>query len=740
MSSRDHAPRTVDELAAALGVARAEWGDFTDACRALAESGRVVLGARGGLALPPPPPMVEGTFRANPKGFGFVVPHSPLDHGDLYVSGANTGGAVTGDHVRARVVRTSKRGERPSLEGRIVDIVRRGRNRFVGELHKQGKRWLVVPEGNVLHVPIVVGDPSAKNALVGDHVVVELIQYPDERHDAKGVILRVLGPRGEPDVETASIIEQYDLPQEFSDGAMEEARRAAEGFDPDAEALRRVDLRKLLVITIDPEAARDFDDAISIQPQSDGTVELGVHIADVSHFVVEGGAMDIEARERGNSVYLPRRVIPMLPETLSNGVCSLQEREPRLAKSAFITYGSRGEVRGARFAETLIQSTKRLTYEQASAALTERRGGASAKVTALLKSMESLARLIQDRRRRDGMLELDLPEARLVFDKDGHVTDAVPEDTSYSHKIIEMFMVEANEAVARLLRKLDAPALRRVHGSPEGLADGGLQAFLKALGHPIPDNADRFSLQSLLDETRGKPESFAVHFAVLRSMETAEYTPAMEGHFALASEDYCHFTSPIRRYPDLTIHRLLASHLRGELEAARRNDRLPSIDDVARLGRQCSSTERQAENAERELRLVFILQLLEGFVGQSVRGVVSGIANSGLFVQIDRFLIDGFLRFEQMEDDHWEINASRSAIRGRRSGKRVAVGDRIDVVIAGVHVPSRRLELSMTTEAPGRRGKRTAETRATSRHHSATRTNRKANRQSPPKKQRHRRR
>ncbi len=701
VQAKDYQPRKVEQLALALGIGRDEHGAFHDACKALMKTGRIVLGSGQAVMLPAIPGKVIGTFRGNRRGFGFVIPDTPNAHGDLYVPSGGTGGAITGDTVAAHVKRRGKRDGKMLYEGRITSIVKRGQSRFVGELARQFTRWFVIPDGNTLHVPIVVADPGAKGGKPGDQVVVEIVQYPDEDTEARGVIVKVLGKRGEPGVELLSIIEQYQLPGEFSAEVLTDARRALDSYDPAKAAADREDLRKLTIITIDPVDAKDFDDAISITKTGDGTVELGVHIADVAHFVREGKPLDREARERSNSVYLPGMVIPMLPEVLSNGLCSLQERQDRLTKSAFITYDRRGKVKKTRLANTLIRSTKRLTYQQADKILSGKPGRTGAKIVALLTEMDKLARLIHKRRLSDGALELDLPEIELVYDEKGAVVDAEPADDSYPHKIIEMFMVEANEAVARTLGDRRIPFLRRTHGEPTDLFSGPPARLLSLLGYELPDEADRFDVQKLLTRVKGKPESFAVNLAVLRTMQRAEYSPAKIGHFALASKDYSHFTSPIRRYPDLTVHRLVDMHVKGELDKKAVKKSVPSLEQLEQLGDLCSTSERQAESAERELKLIHILRLLEKRLGDEFDGIVTGVANVGVFVQIDTYLVEGLLPFSQLIDDWWEIDTSRGAVVGERSGQRITVGDRLKVQISSVMVSLRQFELAPVGPLPG---------------------------------------
>lgn len=700
--AKDYAPVAREELAEAMGVGKAEQGAFRAACKALMRSGRILLGDDDTILPQQSSGRITGTFRANARGFGFVIPTDPVGHADLYVPSGASRGAMTGDTVIASVKRKGKRDGKMLYEGAVLEVVRRGQSRFVGALHQEVRRWFVISDGQTMHAPIMVDDPGAKSAKPGDQVVVELTQFPSEKMPARGVIVKVIGPSGAPGVDTLSIIEQYEFPTEFREAVLQEAGDVSRSFDIDVERERRLDLRGETIITIDPADARDFDDAISITVGKEGTCELGVHIADVSHFVQEEGAIDVEAKARTTSVYFPGTVIPMLPEVLSNGVCSLQEQQQRLTKSAFITYDADANVIGTRFANTVIASTKRLTYEEASAALQGKTGAIGTDVVALLKRAESLARAILARRMREGMLRLDMPEMELVLDGDRNVIDVKKADTSFSHTIIEMFMVEANEAVAKGLTANRADFLRRIHEGPSEIADAQLRRFLKALGHGLPANADRHAMQSLLEETRGKQDGFVVHMAVLRSMSQAEYSPRVEGHFALASEDYCHFTSPIRRYPDLTVHRLFEQHLVGDkVRGVRRNGSEAagaddSFNELVVLGKHCSTSERRAEDAERELKQVLTLRLLEPRLGEVLPGTITGLASIGLFVQLDDYLIDGLLAFDTLPGDWWDIDESRSSVVGRKTGKRMRIGDRVDVQLLRIHIPTRRLDLGLS--------------------------------------------
>ena len=699
---------------------------FRQALRELMDAGRVVLGASGAIVLPSKKPARDeftGTYRHNKRGFGFVVPTDPGSREDLFIPEGQNGGAITGDIVRAKIINREQREGRVMSRGRITEILQRTQKRFVGTLAKLGNEWMVHPDGNTLIEAVRTPDAASRHIRAGTKVVVELTTYPGEGQRAQGVITEVLGEAGEKDVDLKSIIVQHNLPGEFPEEVKDEARAAVDEFDPAAEAAHRFDLSDEIVCTIDPDDAKDYDDAISLRELDNGHWELGVHIADVSHFVKPGTALDEEARSRGNSAYFPGYVIPMLPEVLSNGVCSLQEGVPRLCKSAFITYDEDAQPVQAKFANTIIKSRKRLRYTEAQALIDgkteiphsdgpKRRSEYEPEVLEHLQQMNTLAKRLQKRRQQAGQLVLDLPEVDLVLDQDGKVIDAVPEDQSFTHTLIEMFMVEANEAVARLFDSQDVPFLRRVHPEPDLQDSARLQHFAEVTGHKLGKTIDRKALQTLLTTVKGRPEAFAINLAVLRSLTRAEYSPEVLGHFALASQHYAHFTSPIRRYADLTIHRLLDSYLEARGKAAHTAGRkkrkldmenVVPYDELVELGRHISFTERRAEDAERELRQVKILSLLKNHIGDEYMGVVTGIANFGIFIQLNTWLADGVIRYEDLMDDWWDVDTRSGVIRGERTGKQIGIGDVVKVIIVTVDLARRELTLAIS-EILGRPG------------------------------------
>jgi ribonuclease R len=725
LADRRYQPLKDNELAHALGIPIAELDDFKHSIKKMLAAGQIVAGTSEVIALPPVGREMLGSFRLNERGFGFIVPDSPVQHGDLFVPAGSTGGAMTGDRVRARVVHEGARAGagRSPFVGVIVEVVQRAEKRYVGNLAKRGSHFIVEVDGRVLQQPVIIRDPHAKNAKLGDKVVVELIEYPSENAPAEGVITEVLGEQGEPDIETTAVMRAYGLPDTFPKEVVDEARAAARTFGDGAPTADREDLTNDFILTIDPPDAKDYDDAISIEKldpsaQPDNAHwQLGVHIADVSFFVKPGTALDEEAAKRGNSTYLPRKVIPMLPEMLSNGVCSLQEGVNRYCKSAFIRYDATGHVISDRLANTVIKSAKRLTYLEAQALieadLREAKRHAktepkySPQLTKKLQLMDELSKLIRERRFKQGMIVLGLPKVELVFDDSGRVIDAHPEDNAYTHTLIEMFMVEANEAAARLFNNLDIPMIRRVHADPDAHDIGELKRFARVAGYNIPSRPSRKELQYLLDSVRGKPSQHAVHIAVLKTLARAEYAPLLIGHFALASEHYTHFTSPIRRYADLIVHRGIDAWVEAvkghqnppKKEVARKmakDQRVPSIEELTQTGQHISMTERNSQAAEDALRSYLVLDLLSEKLGEDFDGTVTGIVSAGVFIQIDKFLIDGFVKISDLPglaEDRWKINHNTGSLVAQRSGKTVGIGDRFVVRIARVAPNARQMDL-----------------------------------------------
>jgi len=643
-------------------------------------------------------PRVIGVFHRTQKGFGFVRPspaHSEDDGRrqettgetpDIFVPARYTLDAATGDVVAVEIKRV--RGEL-GPRGRVVEVMERQTRRFVGTYFESEGSAFVQIDGTLFSQPVFVGDPGAKNARVDDKVVIEMVRFPSPVHDGEGVLIEVLGSQGKPGVDTLSIIREFNLPEEFAVDSLNEARQETARFDESLEG--RLDLTGETVVTIDPVDARDFDDAISLERLDNGHWRLGVHIADVSHFVRPRTALDREAHHRGTSVYLPDRVLPMLPELISNGLASLQPSKVRYTKSVFIEYTPEGVRAHTEFHSAAIKSSKRLTYEQVDVFLADSEAWKEkldAKVHRLLDRMHELAMLLRRRRIRHGSLVLTMPEVKIDLDADGRVAGAhVVEDTE-SHQVIEEFMLAANESVAELLRDKGVPFLRRIHESPSPLKLRALTEFVRELGLPVTSLRDRFELQQLLNKVVAAPEQHAVNYAVLRAMQRAVYSPKEEGHYALASDCYCHFTSPIRRYPDLHIHRLLDELIR---------DRKPRLHlgDLVVLGQHCSDREQRADAAERDLTRLKLLVYLSDQIGLQMDALVTGVENFGLFVQGVDLPAEGLIRTESLADDYYTYDRGTHSLTGRRFGNRYRLSDRLRVVVTRVDPARRELDFRL---------------------------------------------
>ncbi len=641
---------------------------------------------------------VVGIFRRTQGGFGFVRPEgTPAADGrdaDIYISANSAGDAANGDKVRIRL--SDKRGRMGKFEGRIIDVIERVTNQFVGTYLVQGGMGLVQVDGKIFTSPISVGDPGAKGAQVDDKVVIEMVRFPSHVSDGEGVIVDILGQRGDPGVDTLSIIHEFNLPGEFDQATLDNARKQADKFD-ESISNRRRDLTDETVITIDPTTARDFDDAISLEKMDNGHWVLGVHIADVSHFVRPKSALDREARDRATSVYLPDQVIPMLPEIISNNLASLQPDKVRYAMTARIEFSPEGQRIATDVYKSAIKSCRRFTYEEVDGFLADRFGWKkklTTEVHTLLGNMHELAMTLRARRMKRGSLELAMPELTIDLDADGQVTGAHLEEYTESHQIIEEFMLAANEAVAEMLADKGLLFLRRVHGSPDPRKLKALNEFVKELGLKAESLESRFALQDLLERVKGDSREGAVNYAVLRSMQRAVYSPEEEGHYALASECYCHFTSPIRRYPDLTIHRLIDAVNRGK----------PPEQHASELfaeGDHCSEREQRATAAERELNKVKLLNFLKDKIGTKLDGIVTGVESFGLFVMGTELPAEGFVHISALSDDYYRYDKAGHVIKGFRSGNTYRLGDPVQVAVASVDVDRRELDFRLL----GKKGK-----------------------------------
>ncbi len=592
--------------------------------------------------------------------------------------------------------------------GVIVRVLERANRHFVGTYFEREGQGYVRVDGTVFSHSVEVGDAGAKSARADDKVVIEMIRFPTAEERGEGVITEVLGPRGQPGVDTLSIIRAYHLPDVFPREALEEARDAAQTFRED-DLDGREDFTGDLVVTIDPADARDFDDAVSVVLDSKtGHWRLDVHVADVAHFAPAGGPLDREARNRGTSVYLPQRVIPMFPELVSNFLASLQQDRLRYVKTARIDLTLEGQKTSTHFANGAIRVRRRFTYEEVQTILNAypveqpREGEAPAEpdltavpaipsgpvepaIVSMLLRMRQLALILRQRRLRRGALELNLPEVELEYDDQGRVSGGHFRKHDLSHQIIEEFMLAANEAVAEHLNSLDVAFLRRVHPEPNDRKLESFGYFARSLGYKVGEYVDRFSLQKILERSANRPDVHAVHYALLRSLKQAIYSPYEEGHYALASSHYCHFTSPIRRYPDLTIHRMLGQWLRTGRVGS-------SETELLALGDHCSKMERRAEVAERELVRLKLLTYLSERLGLEMESIITGVADYGFFAQAEQLPVEGLVHISTLTEDYYFFEEMTHSLTGRRTNQRYRLGDRVRVTVVRVDLFRRQLD------------------------------------------------
>ncbi|QDV27513.1 ribonuclease R [Aureliella helgolandensis] len=680
----------------ALGLPPEAFPQVRMAIKRLVQHGELAY-ARNHLVLTPDqisgdPKMTRGTFRQAAAGFGFVRPVTTGKLGtteDIFIPASATLSAMDRDLVQVRV-RASRKGG--GQEGEVVEILERARRQFSGSYAVKDGNSVVWLDGVTIGSPVMVGDVRGLPLEQGDKVVVELVHFPDGRSVGEGVIIEVLGSSKNPAVDTLAVMRQYGLADEFPAEVIDQARATADAFvEGDIPADRR-DLTGVVTLTIDPFDARDFDDAISLSKNEKGHWELLVHIADVSHFVPIGSVLDEEARDRGTSVYLPDRVIPMLPELISNHLASLQPNKVRLTKTVLMEMTEEGTVVHQEVFNSVIHNDQRLNYEQVDQYLEnpERwRERLTPEIWQLLRDIHTLAMVLRQNRKDTGAIELHLPEVKIDLDKAGKVKGARITENTESHQMIEECMLAANQAVATWLDQLEIPFLRRAHAPPERRKMRKLDDFMRDLGIKCESMENRFEVQRVVELVRGKVTEYAVNYAILKSMSKAVYQPEEEMHYALQFQHYCHFTSPIRRYPDLQVHRTVDRLIR---QTKPYGDPLPVL---IQLGRHCSDKEQNAEWAEREIIKIKLLHFLNKKIGETMPGVISGVVPDGFYVRGIKFPAEGFVSIQDLPKDSYKFERRGQMLEGFRSGNRFRLGDELVVRIQSVDLARRALLLSV---------------------------------------------
>src|SRR5882724_8504614 len=698
LASPNYRPLDKNGLAKTLGRKSGVRMGLNQALRELERAGEIARIRKNRYVLPAEADLVAGKLSIHQAGYGFLTPEKPGEP-DIFIAAENTGTAMHGDRVVARISQDAPYGRiRGRREGRVIRILERAHDTIVGTLQHSRNFYYVVPDDpRLVHDMYVqpAGDRRVKQAAatVGDKVVVRLEAWESRHVNPEGEIIEVLGPASAPGVDMLSIIRKYHLPTEFPRDVLEHANGISEKIDM-RQIDGREDLRNEFTVTIDPDDARDFDDAIHVEKVANGGWHLGVHIADVAAYVEPGSPLDREARHRGNSVYLPDRVVPMLPERLSNGVCSLNPGVDRLTHSVFIHFDKNGVAKRARFARSVIRSAHRLTYKQAYAII---KSGAGDQLSERLHVAWELASLLRRKRFEHGSLDLDFPDVKVWLDETGKPVRLERVENDESHQLIEEFMLAANEAVARELKNRAVPTIYRVHENPDPEKLAEYREFVLSFGYKVGDLTHRAEVQGLLAAIRGKPEEQALKIGLLKSLKRARYFPQPLGHYGLAKANYLHFTSPIRRYADLVVHRALA-------ERRRKHQSRIDMGQIASIAEHISTTERIAADAEIEAvrmkKLEFFQRQLDQRNPQVFRAAIVDVRNYGLVVELPDALITGLVHVSSLADDFYLFEPARRQLIGRRSRKRFSIGDEVRVFVVRVDAFKREVDFAIASETP----------------------------------------
>ncbi len=688
-----YVPMKERELAAFMQVAKEEREVFRNVLQALLSEGRIQVTKQGKYVKPDVNQPV-GIFISHAKGFGFVEIEGREE--DLYIPEDKTGGAFHLDRVQVTLL-PGVRGKRQ--EAAVIKVLERGTKQIVGTYEQSQNFGFVIPDNHKIGTDIFVSKERSKGAVTGHKVVVELTSYGDERHKPEGRVTEILGHRNDPGVDIMSIVRAYDLPVEFGEKVMNQTQRIPEEV-LESDKAGRIDLRDLQMVTIDGEDAKDLDDAVSLYQDEKGWYHLGVHIADVTNYVQENSALDWEALERGTSVYLVDRVIPMLPHKLSNGICSLNQGVDRLALSCLMTINEKGDVTDYQIAETVICVNRRMSYTCVKKIL-EDKDEAERKeyeeLVPMFELMEQLAGILRHKRHKRGSIDFDFAESKIILNENGHPTDIKPYERNVATKIIEDFMLIANETVAQHFFWLELPFVYRTHEKPDPEKIMKLSAFIRNFGHYIKLTGEEVhpkELQKLLDKIADTDEETLISRLTLRSMKQAKYTVECTGHFGLACQYYCHFTSPIRRYPDLQIHRIIKEQLRGRLKENRIEHYEKKLPEVAK---HASKMERRAEEAERETDKLKKAEYMEERIGEVYEGVISGITQWGIYVELPN-TVEGLIHVASLPGDYFCYDEKSYEMVGQETGMTYKLGERITVQVKSVDCFARTVDFMIPEE------------------------------------------
>lgn len=692
MENKFYVPMKEKELAIFLQVAKEDREELKQILEELLKEGRLEITKRGRYQKPEAK-LVTGSFIGNQKGFGFLEVEGMEE--DLFIPESKVNGAFPGDLVQA-VLLPRQRGKRQEAE--IKKVLERGIKQLVGTFQKSKGFGFVVPDDGKIPADIFIPLERSKGAVDGHKVVVELTSYGEKGKKPEGIVKEILGHADDPGVDIMCIIKGYDLPVAFPERVQNQAQRVSSPVS-EADMQGRLDLRDTLMITIDGEDAKDLDDAVSLS--RDGELyELGVHIADVTNYVQENSALDREALKRGTSVYLVDRVIPMLPHTLSNGICSLNAGEDRLALSCLMKIDARGRVVDYKIAETVVHVNRRMSYANVKKILEDREETVLAEyeeLVPMLEQMAQLAEILRKKRKARGGVDFDFPETKIILTPEGEPLEIRPYERNTATKLIEDFMLVANETVAQHFYWQELPFVYRTHDKPDPEKIQKLSAFIRNFGYSIKTTQEEIhpkELQKLLDGIGGTQEEALISRLTLRSMKQAKYTTENTGHFGLACQYYCHFTSPIRRYPDLQIHRIIKEQLRGRLHAERISHYRAILPEVAK---HSSRMERQAEEAERETDKLKKVEYMEKRIGSIYEGVISGITSWGIYVELEN-TIEGMIRVSDLPGDFFYYDEDQYEMIGEKTGRRYKLGEKLTVQVKGTDRIGRTIDFCIPQE------------------------------------------
>lgn len=694
MKEEAYKPMSFKELLHLFDVKKDKRDRFKRMVKEMVSEGTLVKIRGGRYGLPSKMNLLTGELICHPDGFGFVRPEEGGE--DIFINPRKLAGAMHGDVVVARVEGYKDRGRR---EGKVIRVVKRAHKVVTGRFERGKGFGVVVPSDERILERIVIPPRETRGAAEGTIVTVEITRWPGRDTVPAGKILEVLGDPEDPDVEAEVILKKFGLPNRFP-AAVEREVKDVPMTVGEADAEGRVDLRGFTTVTIDGETARDFDDAVSIDRTAEGW-RLRVSIADVSRYVKEGSEIDTEAYARSTSVYFPDRCIPMLPEALSNGICSLNPGVDRLTMTAELEFDAGGRVTKKRFYESVIKSAERMTYTNVKKLLHNEDAALAERYSAILgdlRLMAELAEKLSEGRKEAGSIDFDLPEPQIIIDIEGNVEDIVRSERNVAHRLIEEFMLAANKAVAEEFSSREIPFLYRIHEEPDEESVRDFVEFIAGFGLHFKSGGGPKAFQKILKSVEGKPEERLINHVLLRSMKQAVYSEENAGHFGLAFRDYTHFTSPIRRYPDLIVHRLLKLHIHGKYGREAR-DRVETL--LPEMAGHTSARERKAMEAEREIADLKKCQFMRDKAGESYEGFITGVTSFGLFVELKDYFVEGLVHVSNLRDDYYIFDGKRHALTGEHTKRAFRLGDPAKVTITKVDLERRRIDLVLAEEFTG---------------------------------------